>query len=65
LDSNQISDISPLVDNPGIETDDDVDITNNQLDCEDPDTLEAIQTLEDRGVLLEHDCRFFGDADLI
>jgi hypothetical protein len=53
---NQISDISPLVDNSGIDSEDVVYITDNPLDCEDPDTLEDIQTLKDRYVTLVHDC---------
>jgi hypothetical protein len=56
MSDNQISSISPLVDNAGINNEDEVNIKNNDYDCEDPNTLDDIQTLVDRGVGLIHDC---------
>ncbi len=56
LQGNDISDISSLVANEGIGFDDIVVITDNSLDCGDAVTLDYINLLESRGVLLEHDC---------
>ena len=46
----------PLVDNPGVGNGDSVNVYNNSLDCDDADTLEAIETLLDRGVELDQHC---------
>jgi hypothetical protein len=45
-----------LVDNTGLDSEDYVYITENSLDCEDPETLSDIEILEERGVDLDHDC---------
>jgi len=56
LASNYIVDISALVENPGIGVSDIVNIRYNQLNCDDVDTQSHISALEDRGVILSHDC---------
>ena len=56
LHSSQVSDISPLVANEGIGNGDAVDLEDNPLDCTDPETVAALQTLLDRGVTLASDC---------
>ncbi len=56
LYSNSISDISPLVSNSGIDSGDSVDIHDTPLDCDDAATQDYISTLEERGVILTHDC---------
>ena len=63
LGHNSLSDISPLLSNidlhspnAGPDDRDVVDIRNNPLDCDDPVTLEHIETLEERSVRLFHDC---------
>ena len=57
LNDNQISDIRALVDNSGLGNSDDVDITSNNLDCDDQEIMSHISTLEARGVDLSHDCQ--------
>ena len=54
---NCISDISPLVDNEGLSGGDWVLISDNPLDCGDPQTSADIEALENRGVDITHDCR--------
>ena len=54
LAHNSITDLSPLVANPGIDAGDEVDVTDNPIDCE--EQAANIQELLDRGVLLEVDC---------
>jgi hypothetical protein len=56
LDSNQVSDISPLVNNPGIDSDDIVDLRNNYLDLT-PGSLDMldIEALQGRGVDVDFD----------
>jgi hypothetical protein len=56
LESNQISDISSLADNKGLGYDERVDIEMNSLECSDTETVLHIQTLEERGVDVKHDC---------
>jgi internalin A len=51
LDGNQISDISPLVDNSGLGMGDTVWLDENNLDLEEgSDDMRNIKILEDRGV---------------
>lgn len=54
LYSNKVTDIGPLVDNSGVGEGDQVFIKSNPLDC----TVQAsnIQTLRDRGVVLDTSC---------
>ena len=56
LSTNQIGDIEPLVNNPGIGDGDIVHFYQNTLDCSDIETLSQIETLEARGVDTDHDC---------
>jgi Leucine-rich repeat (LRR) protein len=56
LQSNQISDVSALVENTGLRDGDEVDITDNPLNCNDAATMADLQTLLDRGVDLSDDC---------
>ncbi len=53
---NNVTDISPLVSNSGIGSGDTVHVNENLLDCNDAATLNDIATLEERGVILGHDC---------
>ncbi len=62
LEYNQITDLEPLAENDQL-TDGSLNIAENPLDCEDPDTLAHIQSIEDRGVYVSHDCGGGGDAD--
>ena len=55
LNSNQISDIGPLVDNAGIDDGDEVNIIENAFECDQED-LDDIDELESRGVNVQHDC---------
>jgi Leucine-rich repeat (LRR) protein len=48
LADNNITDIRPLVDNPGISGDDYLSVVWNPLDCDDPLTADAIETLTER-----------------
>ena len=50
LDSNQISDISELIDNPGLDSADIIDLTSNPLSEEALDV--QIPALEERGVVV-------------
>ena len=56
LHNNQISDIAPLVNNTGIDTDDDVGLSYNQLLLQpgSPDMLD-IEALQERGVRVDFD----------
>ena len=56
LGYNSISDITPLVMNEGIGTDDSVAIDANALDCDDPITQNNLSTLFSRGVNLSYQC---------
>ena len=56
LSRNEIVDIEPLVGNKGLGKGDNVSIHENSLNCSDPQTLEYIDILEQRGVELLHDC---------
>jgi internalin A len=54
LSSNEINDVSPLVDNQGISESDWVDIYDNPIDCF--EQAANIQALRDRGVDLDTNC---------
>lgn len=54
LSSNEITDITPLVENPGIGDGDEVSIMQNPIDC--LDQASNIQALRDRGVILDTNC---------
>lgn len=56
LRGNQITDLTPLVASPSFGIGAVVDLTSNPLNCSNQDTLDAIQTLLDRGVNLTTDC---------
>ena len=56
LERNMITDIAPLVDNTGIDSGDEVDISTNEISCVDETVLSQIAELEARGVILSHDC---------
>ena len=56
LYNNEFTDISPLVENPGINFGDDVRFHNNPLYCSDPTTQSNLATLFGRGVDLTTDC---------
>jgi hypothetical protein len=55
LGANQISDISPLVENSGLGAGDEVWLLDNNLDLgEDSEDMENIRALEDRGVVVHY-----------
>ena len=55
LNENQISDISPLVENSGLGEGDEVWLEDNNLDLtEGSEDMEDIETLEERGVKVVH-----------
>ncbi len=56
LYNNSVEDLAPLVENPGIGSGDTVSLTFNALDCGDDATLDHLAALEERGVVLSHDC---------
>jgi internalin A len=56
LTYNRVDDLSPLIANSGIGEGDEIIATGNPLDCADPDIIEQIATLEDRGAIIDHDC---------
>lgn len=51
LTDNQIADITPLLDNPGLGLNDFLDLESNPLN---PDSIEAINLLKERGVEIEY-----------
>jgi Leucine-rich repeat (LRR) protein len=53
--NNDITDISPLVENLGIDAGDLVNIHLNDLECDQED-LDDITELQERGVWVDHDC---------
>ena len=54
LEENALTDLTPLVQNPGIGAGDTVDISDNPLDC---DTQAAnLDALNNAGVVLTSDC---------
>ena len=53
--SNKIEGISPLVENEGLSYGDEVYIQNNYLDLDDDETMQNIQELKDRGVIIEYE----------
>ena len=56
LDRNQISDISPLVENSGLGTGDTIGLSDNNLDLsEGSEDMENIKNLEGRGVEVNYD----------
>ena len=56
LKDNNISDVQPLVDNSGLDSEDYIDIRGNYLDLsEDSEDMENIQTLIDRGAVVEYE----------
>ena len=56
LDRNSISDIAPLVANEGLQSTNIVRVRSNLLHCDDPKTMNQIEALEWRGVILFDDC---------
>ena len=56
LEYNRIEVIRPLINNPGIGDGDRVYIYGNDLDCDDPLTLQILMELETSGVYMDHDC---------
>jgi Leucine-rich repeat (LRR) protein len=55
LENNNISDISPLVENSGLDAGDQVSLQNNDLDLsEGSEDMENIRALEDRGVIVQY-----------
>ncbi len=57
---NQVTDLRPLVDNPGLDFHEDepgayIRVEGNPLECDAQD-LEDIEALENRNVTLLHDC---------
>jgi hypothetical protein len=54
LQNNSIADLSPLLANSGLGTDDSVMLIGNRIDCS--GEAADIQALLDRGVVLNTDC---------
>ncbi len=51
---NQVEDISPLVANEGFGDGDEIDMRKNLLDLKDQETIDLIDELKDRGVIVEY-----------
>ena len=56
LSQNSIIDITPLAENQGMDSVTRVDITHNPINCSDPVTQTNLASLEERWVILSHDC---------
>lgn len=52
---NELTSLAPLVANPGLGEGDEVWVHNNFLDLDDPDVMDDVQTLLDRGVDLHYE----------
>ena len=65
LQRNQITDISALVANSGLGAGDEVDVSNNLLDLDDPDVQADIQALVNRGVDLTYATQKNGNVTLV
>jgi hypothetical protein len=61
LNDNAIRDLSPLVNNPGLDGRNDVEVyvslDGNPLDCNDPTTVNHLAILNARAVFVRHDCQ--------
>lgn len=56
VSENSISDITPLVDNPGIDGGDTLFIGRNDLVCDDPVYMANLETLQERAVGYSTSC---------
>jgi hypothetical protein len=55
LSGNEITDLVPLVDNPGLGDGDEIDLRDNPLDLSSgSEGMDAIETLKERGALVDY-----------